>query len=364
MAAVVYVHVGAPKTGTTYIQDRLASNKSRLAEHDVAYPVGLHGDMFRAALDLIDRPWDGQVDGFRGEWDALVRRTRRARSSAVISQEVLACATAQQVDRAVTDLAPAEVHVVFTARDIARQVPAAWQELLKHRRTVSYRRFLLGIRDPRSQGRIGREFWEVQGLPEVLERWGRSLTPDRVHVVTVPRPGARDGELWSRFCRAVNAEADWAPRDDARRNPSLGVAESAMLRKLNGRLRRAGVEGTDYRRVVREVMVHQVLATGAVHPRLTLPHDWFDWAEEIAESWRSWIRASGVEVIGDLDDLLPVPPDPDATWVDPDRVRPRDVADAALSALTAMVEEAARRSDPDERLRAKAAKATRRLRER
>ena len=39
MADVVYLHVGAPKTGTTYIQDRLALNRTQLARHDVRYPT-------------------------------------------------------------------------------------------------------------------------------------------------------------------------------------------------------------------------------------------------------------------------------------------------------------------------------------
>ncbi len=54
MADVVYLHVGAPKTGTTYLQDRLQANRSALAVHGVSYPVGPHNDMFPAALDLID----------------------------------------------------------------------------------------------------------------------------------------------------------------------------------------------------------------------------------------------------------------------------------------------------------------------
>ena len=359
---MVYLHIGAPKTGTTYLQDRLASNRWRLAEHGVCYPVGVRGDMFGAALDLTDRPWGGQLDHMRGRWEKLVRRTRRVHGSVVISHEVLAPATGEQADRALGDLAPAEVHVVFTARDIARQVPAAWQELLKLRRTVPYRRFLRAIRDPHSPSRLGREFWEAQGLPEVLERWGHSLPPERVHVVTVPQRGAPDGELWRRFCHALDLDPAWAPRDGARRNPSIGVAESAMLRQLNVRLGAARVGDTDYFRLVRGVIAQQTLAAAPAHRQLALPPSWFDWAEQIAESWRAWILGAGVGVVGDLDDLLPIRPPEGTRWLDPDRPRPKAVTDAALNALTAMVEEAARRDDPDLRLRGLATTAARRLR--
>ena len=38
----VYLHVGAPKTGTTYLQDRLALNATSLRRHGYRYPTGPH----------------------------------------------------------------------------------------------------------------------------------------------------------------------------------------------------------------------------------------------------------------------------------------------------------------------------------
>jgi hypothetical protein len=362
MADVVYLHVGSPKTGTTYIQDRLALNRAHLARHDVRYPIGARGDMFHAALDLTERPWGGMLSDAKGEWDALVKRTRRADGRVVVSHEILAGATGEQVERAVTSLAPAEIHVVLTARDIARQVPAEWQERLKHQGRVRYGKFVRRIQKPRSA--IGRSFWQVQGVVQVLERWSRQLPPDRVHVVTVPQPGAPHGELWRRFCRAVDVDPAWAPLDSVRRNPSIGAPESAMLRQLNDRLRRTQLEHADYRTLVRHLIVHETLATGPVEQRITLPPDCHDWAEETFDSWREWIVGSGVDVVGDVEDLRPARPAPDAVWHDPDRPRPREVADAALDALVTMVEEAARRDDPDEQLSARVTKAAKRLRER
>ena len=54
MTRLVYLHVGAPKTGTTYLQDRLALNKAELARHGVHYPLNLHASQFRPALDLLE----------------------------------------------------------------------------------------------------------------------------------------------------------------------------------------------------------------------------------------------------------------------------------------------------------------------
>ena len=46
-----------------------------------------------------------------------------------------------------SDLSFAEVHVVYTARDVARQVAAEWQEQLKHQRKVTFRTFLEQLRE-------------------------------------------------------------------------------------------------------------------------------------------------------------------------------------------------------------------------
>ena len=267
--------------------------------------------MFRPALDLVQRSWGGVGSEVGGEWDALAKRVRRSKGTVLISHEILAGATREQVERAVGSLGSAEIHIVFTARDIARQVPAEWQERLKHRQVIPYRRFLRQIQAPGSSSPSARTFWQVQGLTGVLERWSRHLTPDRVHVVTVPQPGAPHGELWRRFCRAVEVDPAWAPEDSPRRNPSIGVAQSMMLRKLNRRLRAVGLAHSDYSSLVRRLVVHETLASHPDDERLALPPQFRDWAEEVSETWCEWLVGSGVDVVGDLDDLRPVWPDPD-----------------------------------------------------
>ena len=118
------------------------------AQRNVAAPARLplpdrtHGDMFLAALDLLDRPWGGMRPQAEGEWEALVRRARRAEGTVVLSHEILAGAKPHEAQRALADLSFAEVHVVYSARDLARQVAAEWQEQLKHQRKVTFRTFL------------------------------------------------------------------------------------------------------------------------------------------------------------------------------------------------------------------------------
>jgi hypothetical protein len=362
----VYLHVGAPKTGTTYLQDRLALNATSLRRHGYRYPTGPHGDMFLAALDLLDRPWGGMRPQAQGEWDALVRRARRARGTVVLSHEILAGAKPAEARRALTDLSFAEVHVVYSARDVARQIAAEWQEQLKHQRKVTFRAFLNQIREADHGGadskRSTRWFWRVQGLPGVLERWGNGLPPSQVHVVTVPRPGGPPEELWLRFCTALGLDPGWAPRAGSRRNPSIGSAESTLLRQVNARLKEAGLPSDQYRALVRQLVVHETLAARPGMQPVTLPPDAYDWAEEVAQGWIDWVKGAGVDVVGDVEELRPVRPAEGSEWHDPDRPRQRDVTSAAIDAIVALTLEAARRPDPDDTLTARAARLARHLR--
>ncbi len=72
---------------------------------------------------------------------------------------------------------------MLSVRDLVRQIPAEWQETVKHRAALSYGRFLDQIRDPRREGRIPTWFWGVQEIPDILDRWGHVLPPEHVHVV-------------------------------------------------------------------------------------------------------------------------------------------------------------------------------------
>lgn len=360
MSRVVYIHVGAPKTGTTYLQDRLALNRAELASHGVHYPLGLQASHFKAALDLIQTSWGGQLEGAKGEWDSLVARARRHNGTVIISHEILAGAKPSQVRRAMSAFRDDEVHLVYSARDLARQIPAEWQEGVKHRRRRSFARFLDQVQDaPRSKPNMW--FWRAQGLPDVLSRWSRGLPPENVHLVTVPQAGAPRGLLWDRFCEVFGIDPAWAPEDSERANNSIGSAETTLLRKLNRRLRK-NLDADDYRTLIRQKLVHETLALRSGMVKATLPPASYPWATEIAEEWIEWIEGSGINVVGDVDELRPVPPPEGEPWANPDRPKRADVLDAAIDALVAMTKEAASRPDPDDKLTARIGRLVRRSR--
>lgn len=351
MSRRVFLHVGAPKTGTTYLQDRLTRNAKTLSDNGIHFPSGsplvtpslFH---FRAALDLLGQDWGGPAGHADGSWDALVRKVRRKSGSVLISHEILAPAPAETIARAKRDLDGAEIHIIYTARDLARQIPTAWQESVKQGRKWSYHRYLDRIEHGKPW------FYRALDLPSVLGAWSAGLPPDRVHVVTVPPRGADEGVLWGRFCHVVGIDPAWAPQESNRLNQSLGVAETQVIRKLNRRMKRATRREASFDELIRELLAQDALAQNRSTP-VRLPPRMLPWAEGETERWVEWLKGSGVHVVGDIDDLRPLPLRPDDTYVDPDHVSTKRQLKVALDALSAMTREAARRPDPGQQLMAK-----------
>jgi hypothetical protein len=351
MSKRVLLHVGTPKTGTSYLQDVLYRNRRTLAAADILYPVDRFDAHFLAALDLMRLPWGGLEAEAVGAWDRLAARVRGHHGTAIISHEILATASRSQAGRALESLghgAGAEVHLVLSVRDLVRQIPAEWQENVKHRQALTYGAFLDQVQDPRRESRIATWFWGVQEIPDILNRWGHDLPPERIHLVTVPPAGGPHQLLWKRFSVVFGLDGLDLDLEAERANPSLGAPETALLRRVNRASNRELNPG-DYRPLVRELLAHQTLSKRTRSPRLALPPDVHPWAQAVTRSWVAEIEQRGYDVVGDLDDLAGAPPV--TRYADPDHPSEKQVAAAAVDAIKALLLESARLRQAEERLR-------------
>lgn len=338
MATKVLIHVGAPKTGTSFVQDLLFTHRDALRAEGILYAADRFDAHFLAALDLMELPWGGLEQEAIGRWDALAAQVRDFDGVAIISHEILGRASRLQVKRALDSLGETEIHVVLSARDLVRQIPAEWQENVKHRRTLSYAEFLDRLRDPGRSAEIAQWFWGVQEVPDVLARWGDSLPKDQVHLITVPPPGSPPQLLWQRFAGVFGIDPERYVPSDQPANASLGVPEAALIRRLNKRLNLV-LPNHHYRAFVRELLVHRNLSRDSESPRLSVPDEVYEWAEQVSRSWVAEVALRGYDVVGDLDDLLPAARRP---FTDPDRPDEAAVSEAGVRALAALVTEAAR----------------------
>lgn len=344
MARRIFLHIGTPKSGTTYLQARLAANRALLTQQGIEYPDLGSGDHFEPALDLIDRRWGGRIEQARGQWAQLVALAQRTDQDVLISHEILAAASAEQAQKALRDFADRELHIVLTARDLARQIPAEWQQRVKHRRRSSFKRFSQSVMGA-ARTHPDLWFWKVQSIPDILTRWGHGLNPDHIHLVTVPPAGASPDELWRRFCQVVGLEPALEYVAAEQFNRSLGLVGTNVLRRLNQALADYNIPREQYIKIVRQLIAHDVLAAGERLP-VYLPESLRPFVAEVTQEWLEWLQGAGVDVVGSLTELEPHYPEPDTKHRHPDNPPGNRTAQAAIEALAVVVNELAHIPDP------------------
>ena len=342
----VYLHVGEPKTGTTFVQQAMWNNRAQLAGQGVVLPGYSHRDHSRASRDLREAPRmaGDPAEAWAGEWDVLTGQALRATGAAVISDEVLAACNPPQAERGIRSLLPAEVHVVLTVRDIASLLPAEWQETVKCRGTVPWEQWLAGVIGSASAADRRRRswFWAVHDTLAILQMWSRHIPPDHVHVITMPRQGPA-GALWMRFASVLGIDSSSIDVPSTRVNCSLGLAEAEFLRRMNEALS-DGTPEWFYTTNIKRVLGQNVLSARPPTLRLALPPAQQAWAAEQSEIMVAALRDSKYHIVGDLRDLLSLPAS--GRYVAPSRLPANQLLNAAVHAAAALADYQYRESHP------------------
>ncbi|MGZ4427693.1 MAG: hypothetical protein ACXVXC_10950 [Nocardioidaceae bacterium] len=326
MARKVYFHVGLPKTGTTYLQTIMWNNVTELRRQGVLLPGhSARQHLWASGVVREDPNLDRRGPEAKHAWARIVEEVNGWDGTAVVSHEFFAGASAAQAERAITDVAGAEVHVVVTARDTLSLVTARWQEFVKNGSTTPIDDYPASdATDP-----VNEWDWGTMDVGDVVTRWGASLPPERVHVLTLPRPTEPRETLWLRFAGLLGIDATRCDAAGSEQNESLGVVEVELLRRVNGDLTGFGSP------LNRGVWIRGYLAQGKLVPRRG---DKF-WpsparVEQIrarGERAVAVLKDGGYDVVGDVEDLR-TPADL------PERRHPGDVTDAEmLSAATATI---------------------------
>ncbi|WP_037067563.1 hypothetical protein [Pseudonocardia acaciae] len=340
----VYVHVGAPKTGTTFVQEVLWANRDALRRSGVLYP-GLSKDaQFHAVMDLRKAHYQEHANpAVAGAWRRLADQARSWRGDVVLSHELFSMLDQREVRAALADLAWADVHVVLTARDLARQVPAVWQEDVKNRQTLTFAEFARELSAPGERPHYLVDlFWRLQDIPRVLDAWAESA--GRVHLVTVPPPGSRPSELWTRFSRAIDIAPDTCDIDLVdKANHSMGIVETNVVRRLNIAMA-DGLDWPSYDELVKDYLAVTVLARRESSVPLRLPATDQEWVTRRSKEMVDTLRERDYPVIGDLNDLIPAAPDPEHRH--PDDATDAELLDAAIHALAGMLRWSADHTPP------------------
>jgi hypothetical protein len=331
--------VGAPKTGSTFLQGLFWRNRAALLGDGLEVLGENQGQHYRAGKDVRGMPFDPNDPGidWTGAWADLAERAATSASASVLlTDEHLAALSADQCRHVAASLAPRELHVVYVVRDLAGLLPSEWQEYVKHGSTLTFEAWARRVLEkPRSAE--ARWFWSVHDPVSVVSRWREATDASRVHVVTMPpRESPRD-ELWRRFAGVVGVDPGVAHTLEAPGNTSLGLAAAEVLRRVNAALpddlprwHRTGV--------VRDVLANQVLNPLAGVGRPSLPDDLAQLVEQRARHTWEQLPATGCVVVGRLPEprgAVPGDPPPDDA----------EVAEVAVAALAAMATRIGRMRD-------------------
>ncbi|GGU18039.1 hypothetical protein [Nocardioides albus] len=234
MARRVIVHIGAMKSGTTSLQHALYAHREHLASLGILVPGRTWRDQADAAWNLRGRERSLAGDrSLEGSWKRLVDEIDAWHGTAVISAELLAPVGDDVVEKVAESLGSPEI--VLSVRDLNRNLPAMWQEVVQNGEVWSWSDFAAAARARRPRWSFphgltaSSRFWSEQDVVGIARRWS---VAGPVHVVTVPGPEAPRGALLERFGEVIGFSFEDV-RTPRPQNTSLGVVRTDLLRRLN-----------------------------------------------------------------------------------------------------------------------------------
>ena len=309
----VFLHIGAMKTGTTYLQQLMEDNRTSLDQAGVLFPGRTWADQADAARDALRTPteeWE-ETDAPAGLWHTTAQQMVAHPGRSVFSMEFLSFADEERAARVLEPLADAEVHVVLTVRDAARAVPAQWQTSCRMAGVVGFANLVEAMGRPNTaRGRAARLLQRTQGIPRMLDVWTQLVAPERIHVVTVPPRGSDPTLLWQRFASVVGIDPQTCVAPSSYVHTSLGHASSELLRRVNIELGRSRARSLEVR-AVKRALVRGLLPRAGNETPIVLHRR----GHELAATWnrrsREAVEQQGVRLVGSLDDLAVTPPDGD-----------------------------------------------------
>lgn len=301
----IYLHAGMPKTGTTFLQATFETSRAQLLRHGVELLPPTRDEAYWLSLSVLGRLQpDRDPAAALAAWDGFVAAaTASTAPRLLVSEELLGGASLEQLRRLTRAVPGREVHVVLTIRGIAQLLPSTWQQRIQQgSQAPALEQFVERIRSRR--GRLADKWWRERGVRTVVERWAAEVPAERIHVVVVPRRGSGAASLLDRFCAVLEVPAGELVADHGDDNPALGRAQAELLRLVKDQVPKELMDRHGYVPVGKWWLARRHLAPqGGTPPRM--PPRFRDWCEEESRATIDFLRASGVDVVGDLEDLLP-----------------------------------------------------------
>ncbi|WP_374675001.1 hypothetical protein [Ideonella sp.] len=245
------VHIGLPKTGTTYLQKTLAAARPALGRAGVDYPdTGYYNHQIALYEPLAGHlPWTARP-GLPDRWVALrdVLSAEDGRHT-LLSAEALSALDEAGVERFAGLVAARQLaHLVITSRSLERLLPSHWQQNLKQGAVDSLEAFSIATLARVEEGAHPGAMYSA-GL--ALHRWRRVFPSVRVTVLAMGADFAANLAAFAGACSippAVDLAAAVPPASE--QNLSFSVDECRRLQVLNHRIAAGRAIERDRRRTM------------------------------------------------------------------------------------------------------------------
>jgi hypothetical protein len=308
MSKRVVAHVGFHKTGTTALQESFASNREELQKFGVTYPDFGQKAHHRAAWSLVGRTWGWKNRGGAqfpiAEWEKVIKSVKKNRGTTLISSEFFCELDEEKINKFKADIKVDDVTIVFTLRPLVKLLSSSYQQYLKYGLTPTYEEWLHSVLDTPGVSKLTPTFWKRHEHGRVISQWAKVFGPENVVVVVA------DETQPTAIFDALNSilgipSGTLAQIEGIASNRSLTYEEICLLLEVNKNYPKKR-DWSEYEIYIREGAIKHLTDKVKVSKdaeKLLTPQWAVDKVREIgAESVRQ-IKASGVSVIGSLDNF-------------------------------------------------------------
>ncbi|MFC8798181.1 hypothetical protein ACFT2C_10660 [Promicromonospora sp. NPDC057138] len=297
------LHIGAPKTGTTSLQQSAAGSRPRLREGGVIYPGRYenHRRFARSLLGYSKEPW--LPDRAPAHWATgiLKQLVDNDRDYALVSSEAFSTAGARDI-APVREAFTMPTHVVLTLRPLPGMLLSMWQQRVKNGEFGPLDAWLKdAFRDLPMLHMPGGDVFDESDGTNLVGRWADAFGPENMTVVVLD-PTDRD-HIFRVFEDLLAQPRGTLDRVSA--NSGMSAIETEFFRQAaerifhetGSRARRGLFHGG----AVNAVISQRPRRTD--EPALRVPEWVTRRAATAAIRIAEQIESAGVRVVGDLSDL-------------------------------------------------------------
>ena len=350
----IMLHIGAHKTGTTSLQAALFAASKQLEEQGVINLVADGDETANHAARAVQRlPSSGSAGApvDYNVWTTLVRQAQAHPNQLVsISAEAFAVSESLVIKTIVNDLGLDRLQVVITLRPLGKILPSQWQQDL-HGAWLSLefeewlKKTLKDVEPVKQIGplQVPHQFWFRHRHDALLQRWIDAVGRDSITLVVAD--DQRKSSLLEHFEKLLSLSAGTLTSTGITRNQSMTLPEMQIMQRYGELLEsielgKKIVAQSRYHKALR--ILRKMRPENENDARLAVPAWSYERVSEIQHEMVERMQASGVAVIGTLNQLNWLP---ERSEVNKSRVGQVDQVDEAeLERLTAkMLKSAARR---------------------